>query len=157
MSNWKTQVAASAVVLTSIAGTEPSQAETMTRTGPEVGGMFIKIDTIQGESTDSRHKGEIDVLAWSWGVASNSASAAGKTIKITKSVDKASAKLAQAAAQGDHIKTASLVVRKSGSDPTEFVKRRSYLSGALKHHRPSHTPSATAIWTPWNDARPSLA
>ncbi|MCH7705684.1 MAG: type VI secretion system tube protein Hcp [Chloroflexi bacterium] len=26
---------------------------------------FIKIEGIQGESTDSGHKGEIDVLAWS--------------------------------------------------------------------------------------------
>ena len=36
--------------------------------------MFIKIDSLAGESKDSTHKGEIDVLAWSWG-ASNSGSA----------------------------------------------------------------------------------
>ena len=30
--------------------------------------MFIKIDTIPGESKDDKHKGEIDVLAWSWGL-----------------------------------------------------------------------------------------
>jgi len=27
--------------------------------------MFIKIDSLAGESKDSTHKGEIDVLAWS--------------------------------------------------------------------------------------------
>jgi type VI secretion system secreted protein Hcp len=36
--------------------------------------MFIKIDTLKGESVDKTHAGEIDVLAWSWGV-SNSGSA----------------------------------------------------------------------------------
>ena len=30
--------------------------------------MFLKIDGIKGESKDSKHKDEIDVLAWSWGL-----------------------------------------------------------------------------------------
>ena len=60
--------------------------------------MFIKIDSIKGESVDKTHKGEIDVLAWSWGV-SNSGSAhvgggagAGKAnvqdLSFTKYIDK---------------------------------------------------------------------
>ena len=36
--------------------------------------MFIKVGDISGESKDSVHKEEIDVLAWSWGM-SNSGSA----------------------------------------------------------------------------------
>ncbi|HEY7575111.1 MAG TPA: type VI secretion system tube protein Hcp, partial [Thermoanaerobaculia bacterium] len=28
---------------------------------------FLKIDGIEGESQDGKHKGEIDVLSWSWG------------------------------------------------------------------------------------------
>lgn len=28
---------------------------------------FLKIDGIDGESTDNKHKNEIDVLSWSWG------------------------------------------------------------------------------------------
>jgi Type VI secretion system effector, Hcp len=36
--------------------------------------MFIKIDTIDGEAQDTKHKKEIDVLSWSWGM-SNSGSA----------------------------------------------------------------------------------
>jgi type VI secretion system secreted protein Hcp len=32
-------------------------------------GMFLKLAGIAGESDDARHKGEIDVLAWSWGVS----------------------------------------------------------------------------------------
>jgi type VI secretion system secreted protein Hcp len=30
--------------------------------------MFIKIGALGGESKDKAHKGEIDVLAWSWGM-----------------------------------------------------------------------------------------
>src|SRR5207244_4213120 len=35
--------------------------------------MFLKIDGVEGESPDSSHGGEIQVLSWSWG-ESNSAS-----------------------------------------------------------------------------------
>ena len=31
--------------------------------------MYIKIGDIVGESKDSKHGGEIDVLAWSWGMS----------------------------------------------------------------------------------------
>ena len=27
---------------------------------------FLKIDSIPGESTDSKHKNEIDIEGWSW-------------------------------------------------------------------------------------------
>lgn len=29
--------------------------------------MFLKIDGIPGESTDARHRDEIDVLSYNWG------------------------------------------------------------------------------------------
>ncbi|MCK9688689.1 type VI secretion system tube protein Hcp, partial [Scleromatobacter humisilvae] len=31
--------------------------------------MFIKIGSLKGESVDKTHAGEIDVLAWSWGMS----------------------------------------------------------------------------------------
>ena len=31
--------------------------------------LFIKIGDIKGESLDDKHKDEVDVLAWSWGVS----------------------------------------------------------------------------------------
>ena len=31
--------------------------------------IFAKIGDIKGESVDSKHKDEIEVLAWSWGVS----------------------------------------------------------------------------------------
>jgi type VI secretion system secreted protein Hcp len=94
--------------------------------------MFMKIDTVDGESRDKTHKKEIDVLAWSWGI-SNSGSAhvgggagAGKCnvqdISFTKWVDSATPKLALACCDGKHFKDATLVVRKAGEKPVEYLK-----------------------------------
>ena len=30
--------------------------------------MFLKLEGIKGEAADGKHKEEIDVLAWSWGM-----------------------------------------------------------------------------------------
>jgi type VI secretion system secreted protein Hcp len=94
--------------------------------------MFIKIETVDGESRDKVHKKEIDVLAWSWGI-SNSGSAhtgggagAGKCnvqdISFTKWVDSATPKLALACCDGKHFASATLVVRKAGEKPVEYLK-----------------------------------
>ena len=40
---------------------------------------FLKIDGIKGESGDSKHKDEIDVLSWSWGETQQGASGQGRT------------------------------------------------------------------------------
>jgi type VI secretion system secreted protein Hcp len=94
--------------------------------------MFIKIDTVDGESKDKVHKKEIDVLAWSWGL-SNSGSAhvgggagAGKVnvqdISFTKWVDSSTPKLLLACCDGKHFANATLVVRKAGEKPVEYIK-----------------------------------
>ena len=93
--------------------------------------MFMKLEGISGESKDSVHKSEIDVLAWSWGM-SNSGSAhtgggagAGKVnvqdLSFTKWVDLASTPLMLAVANGKHISKATLVVRKAGENPLEYI------------------------------------
>ena len=94
--------------------------------------MFIKIDALAGESKDSTHKGEIDVLAWSWG-ASNSGSAhvgggagAGKVnvqdLSFTKYLDKSTPDLLLSTCNGKHWDQAVLVVRKAGETPLEYLK-----------------------------------
>jgi type VI secretion system secreted protein Hcp len=93
--------------------------------------MFIKIDGIKGESKDSKHKGEIDVLAWSWGLSnsgtfhSGGGGGAGKAnvqdLSFTKYVDAGSADLQLSCATGKHIKNATLVVRKAGDKPLEYI------------------------------------
>lgn len=93
--------------------------------------MFIKIGELVGESKDSSHAKEIDVLAWSWGMSNagnthiGGGSGAGKVnvqdLSITKWVDLASAPLMQACAQGTHIETAKLTIRKAGDTPLEYI------------------------------------
>ena len=94
--------------------------------------MFMKIDTVDGEAQDAKHKKEIDVLSWSWGV-SNSGSAhngsgagAGKAnvhdLTFTKWVDSATPKLTLACCSGKHFKDATLIIRKAGDKPVEYVK-----------------------------------
>jgi hypothetical protein len=41
--------------------------------------MFLKLAGIAGESQDTQHKGEIDILAWSWGVAEAQATSGGSS------------------------------------------------------------------------------
>jgi type VI secretion system secreted protein Hcp len=94
--------------------------------------MFIKIGSLKGESVDKVHKGEIDVLAWSWGM-SNSGSAhsgggagAGKVnvqdLSFTKHIDTSSPDLMLACCNGKHFPDATLVVRKAGEKPLEYLK-----------------------------------
>ncbi len=93
--------------------------------------MFIKIGDIKGEAQDKVHKGEIDVLAWSWG-SSNSGSAhvgggagAGKVsvqdLSFTKWIDVASTELFFHCCTGKHIPEAKLTVRKAGENPLEYL------------------------------------
>jgi type VI secretion system secreted protein Hcp len=89
--------------------------------------IFIKMDGIEGESTDARHKDEIDVLSWSWGVTQSSSPAAGGAggagravpadLKFSHRIDFASPSLIKACASGRHIKEAVVSVQKAGADP----------------------------------------
>jgi type VI secretion system secreted protein Hcp len=91
--------------------------------------MFLKIDTIDGESTDKVHGKEIDVLSWSWGASQSGSMATGggggagkvsmQDFTFTKSLDKSSPKLFEALATGKHLKEAKLVLR--GSSSMEYL------------------------------------
>ncbi len=93
---------------------------------------FLKIDGIKGESADDKHKGEIDILSFSWGVAQTGVSATGggggagkvhiQDFVITKKTDMSSPLLFLSCATGAHIKEANFVVRKAGGTQMEFLK-----------------------------------
>jgi type VI secretion system secreted protein Hcp len=92
---------------------------------------FLKIDGIDGESTDSKHKGQIDVESWSWGAVQQpgtpqgGGAGAGKVsmqdFHFVMRLTKASPKLMLACASGKHIKMATLTARKAGKDQQEFL------------------------------------
>src|SRR5687767_15445760 len=93
---------------------------------------FLKIDGIDGESTDAKHKNEIDIESWSWGEtnagthAGGGGGGAGKVamqdFHFVMRVNKASPKLLLACAAGQHIKKATLLCRKAGGDQQEYLK-----------------------------------
>ena len=90
---------------------------------------FLKIEGIDGESQDAKHKGEIELASWSWGESNAGAGhfggggggGAGKVsmqdFHFTSRVDKSSPKLFLACASGQHIKTAVITCRKAGGAP----------------------------------------
>jgi type VI secretion system secreted protein Hcp len=95
--------------------------------------IFMKLDGIDGESKDNSHKGEHDVLAWSWGMSQSGSAhvgggaGAGKVnvqdLSFTKYIDKGSPDLMLNCCNGKHIPKATLVVRKAGGDsPLEYLK-----------------------------------
>ena len=94
--------------------------------------MFIKIDGVTGESKDSAHSGEIDVIAWTWGLQQSGSRHMGggggsgkvnvQDLSFTKYVDKSSTDLMLFCCNGKHVKEATLTVRKAGESPLEYIK-----------------------------------
>jgi type VI secretion system secreted protein Hcp len=93
--------------------------------------IFAKIGDIKGESADNKHKGEIDILSFSWGVASSGSIGPGggggegkatfHDLAFTHTIDKASPVLMKACATGEHIKEATITQRKAGKGQQEFL------------------------------------
>jgi type VI secretion system secreted protein Hcp len=97
--------------------------------------MFLKLGDgkkAAGESTDTKHKGEIEVKSFSIGASNpstigsaTSGAGGGKVnfapLNVIKPVDKSSAVLLQMCAAGDHFPNATLTVRKAGKDALEYM------------------------------------
>ena len=97
---------------------------------------FLKIDGIEGETSQKGHEKEIELHSFSFGEtntgshAASSGGGAGKVVMqdfhFTMSVCKASPKLFLACATGEHIKGAVLTCRKAGKTQQEFLKWKFY-------------------------------
>ena len=94
---------------------------------------FLKLDGLDGESTDDKHKGEIELSSFSWGVShlqtlgsatggAGSGRAAFTDLTITKDTDKSSAVFFQKCATGEHFPKGKLTLRKAGGDQLEYLK-----------------------------------
>ena len=93
--------------------------------------MFLKIEGVDGEARDKEHKGEIDVLAWSWGMSQAGTAGMGggggagkvdvQNISLTKYIDLATEKLWLSCANGKHFDSATLTMRKAGENPLEYI------------------------------------
>jgi len=93
---------------------------------------FLKIDGIAGESVDSKHKDEIEVLSFAFGASNAGAHGTGggggagkvsfQDFHFVHRLDKASPRLLLACAKGEHFKSAVLTLRKAGKGQLEYLK-----------------------------------
>lgn len=83
---------------------------------------FLKIEGIAGDSTDAKHKGEIEVESFTFGVAQSALPGAGggagnasfEDLDIVTPFSRASPRLLEACATGEHLRSAVLTGRRSG-------------------------------------------
>ena len=95
---------------------------------------FIKIDGIPGESTDEKHKDEIEVLSYEFGMKHGDAGSsstggartagrvAHKPFTFTKVTDKASAKLLEKCCNGTHIPKAVFTAHRATGDKQKYLQ-----------------------------------
>ncbi|MGE5274511.1 MAG: Hcp family type VI secretion system effector [Verrucomicrobiota bacterium] len=92
--------------------------------------IFAKIGDIKGESLDDKHKDEIEVLSWSWGMTNaakptgsggGAAKASFHDLSFTHKIDKASPVLMKGCATGQHLKEATITHRKAGKGQQDFL------------------------------------
>jgi type VI secretion system secreted protein Hcp len=93
--------------------------------------IFAKLGDIKGESLDAKHKDEIEVLSYSWGVTNagsmghGSGGGEGKAtfhdLSFVHNIDKATPILMQVCATGTHLKEATITHRKAGKEQHEYM------------------------------------
>jgi type VI secretion system secreted protein Hcp len=96
--------------------------------------VFLKIGTIPGESTDSKHADWIEISSFSNGVSQSSsgsrsdagAASGGRAdfadFTLTKNVDKASPKLMLSCAKGEHIALITIELCRATGDKTKYLE-----------------------------------
>ena len=91
----------------------------------------LKISGVDGEATQKDHKGEIELMAWNWGLRNEALTSGGGSGKgkatpgfltINKRMDKASPTLAKHCVSGKHFPEAVLTAAKSGEGQKDFLK-----------------------------------
>ena len=119
--------------------------------------IFAKIGDIKGESLDAKHKDEIEVLSFSWGVtktgniAPGGGGGAGKAtfhdLSIVHKIDKASPRLLEACATGGHLKAATITHRKAGKGQQEYliVKMDDVIITGVVHGGTSGEPGSETV------------
>jgi type VI secretion system secreted protein Hcp len=89
--------------------------------------IFLKVDGIPGESVDDKHKNEIDVESWSWGLTQTggvgrlAGTPSFSDFHFTKRTDRASVPLFFRSASGARISEATLTVSRDGEARFEFL------------------------------------
>lgn len=93
--------------------------------------IFAKIGDIKGESLDARHRDEIDVMSFSWGIAHSAPGATGggggagkptfQDLLLVHTIDSATPALLLACATGRHINQATISHRRAGENQQDYL------------------------------------
>jgi len=129
--NWKrVSLPVLAVALVALTVAAPARSEAASAD------CFLKIEGVAGDSANSRHKDEIDVLTWGFGESQSvSAVRTGATtatagrvqmqdLRFTARMGKQSPRLFQECAMGRHLRQATLTCQKMAPGPFDFLRIR---------------------------------
>lgn len=93
--------------------------------------FYLKIDGVSGESKDSKHTSQIDVISWGYAVSQSSSMSTGggggvgkanfSDLAFTHYIDKASPNLMQYCSSGRHISSVELSCCKVGDGSQEYM------------------------------------
>jgi len=92
--------------------------------------IFAKVGDIAGESTDTQHRGEIEILSYPWGIAHPTSAASGGAatgratfhdLSFTHHIDKASPKLMEACALNRRLPEVIISHRKPAGQPADYL------------------------------------
>jgi type VI secretion system secreted protein Hcp len=93
---------------------------------------FLKLTDIKGESLDDKHKDEIEIQSFAWGLAQTGTTGGGgggstgvtsfEDFSFTADISKASPLLFFACASGQHLQEGILTVRRAGQEQQEYYK-----------------------------------
>jgi type VI secretion system secreted protein Hcp len=96
--------------------------------------MFLRVDSVRGDSTHGEHEGEIEIFGWNWsvhrfedmpfhyGVLPEDAPAMSQTLDVSKRLDRASPALIQASLEGTRFQEVVLTVREPGDEGAESLR-----------------------------------
>lgn len=93
---------------------------------------FLKLDGIKGESQDAKHKDEIELISFSWGVtrqggaSTGGGGGAGKAsfsdFEVAMPVNRSAPQLILKCVTGAHLKDGLLAIRRAGKQQVEYLK-----------------------------------
>lgn len=110
-------------------------------------GGYLKIGDIKGESTDDKHKEEIEILSWSWGTsqaAARSRPVSGPgTLTITKAVDKSSPKLMEASTKGRKIEQMTMTLPPRPGERARTVTLEGVVVASVERSTSEQKPTET--------------
>ncbi len=126
---------------------------------------FLKIDGIEGDSTDDKHKNEIELISYDWtetqagSFAQGGGGGAGKVhmenFEFVMNTCKASPKLMLYCANGKHIKSAELTCRKAGEGQHDFYTIKMSEIIVSKFRTRSHPGQVIAGSDGYSDGTPT--